>query len=162
MHPWVRGRTLNVSIALATLGLEILRRASITSASVGLTASPSDRSPSPLDQELAQRLRGLAHLPEVGVHVERFLEVGEGQRGLAELQVDHAVAGERAEVVGVAFHHLVAVGQRLRGLAEQVPDRGALVPALGEVRAALDDLREGLWPRLPPPRAPPPAARPRG
>jgi hypothetical protein len=27
--PWLRGRTLNVSIALATLGLEIFLRASI-------------------------------------------------------------------------------------------------------------------------------------
>src|SRR3989338_4599436 len=158
MNPWLRGRTLNVSMALATLGLVIFRRDSITSASVAVApgrghaldggeggpSRSSDRPPAALDEELSQRVHGLAHLVQVRVHVERLFEVRQRQRRLAELQVDHAVAGQGAEVVRIALHDLVAVGERLLILAQEVVDRGALVPALGEVRAALYDLREGL------------------
>ena len=50
-----------------------------------------------------------------------------------ELQVDLAQPGERAEVAGIALEHLVAVGDRLAVVAGEVVDRGAAVPAFGEL-----------------------------
>ena len=43
-----------------------------------------------------------------------------------------------------ALDHLVAVPERLVVLAHEVVDRGALVPALGELRFLLDDRGERL------------------
>src|SRR5713226_9496544 len=120
MKPWLRGRTLNVSMALAMLGLEIFRSASITSTScckrrekpVRVPPGPSDRVPPLLDEESAKHLDRLRHRFEIRVHGEGALEVRQGAGGLVELHVDHPVTAERAEVVGIALDHLVAVGQR--------------------------------------------------
>ena len=51
-------------------------------------------------------------------------------------------------MVRVALEHLVAVGERLRVLAQQVVHRGALVPPLGELGPPRDHPREGLDRRL--------------
>src|SRR6185503_10104927 len=61
---------------------------------------------------------------------------------LPEPEVDLAVARERAEVRGIALHHLVAVGERALELAGEVEDRGALVPAFGEPGRAADYVAE--------------------
>src|SRR5262245_29917652 len=117
MKPSCRGRTLNVSMALATLGLLILRSASITKASSGWC---SERVPAPPDELLAQHVGGLPDGLEVRVHGESPLEEGEGLLGTTELEIDHPVAAEGAEVIRVALHHLVAIGQRLLVLSHQV------------------------------------------
>jgi hypothetical protein len=51
---------------------------------------------------------------------------------LLELEIDLAVAGERTEVIGVALHDLVAVGERLPELAGEKERGRALVPAFRE------------------------------
>src|SRR6185369_5870093 len=68
----------------------------------------------------------------------------ERDRGLVELHVDHSVAAERPEVIRVALHHFVAVGERLLIFAQEVIDGRPLVPAFGELRLTPDDLAEGL------------------
>ena len=71
-------------------------------------------------------------------------------RRLIELQIDHPVTAQRSEVVRIALHHLVAVGERLLILAQEVIDRRPLVPPFGELRTTLDDLGEGLHGELAP------------
>src|SRR5207237_5756771 len=131
------GRTLNVSMPLAMLGLLIFLSASIMS-------SPRlDGVAALLDQECAEGLGRLADRLEVGVHGQRLLEPLERARGLVEPEPDHAVAAQRAEVCRVALEHLVAVDSRLPVLADKVIDGGALVPALGELRPPVAHLAEG-------------------
>src|SRR5439155_835227 len=137
MCPTLRGRILKVSMPLAMLGLLIFLSASITSAS-------SDGVAALLDQERAERLDRLADGLEVGIDRQRLLEALERAGGLVEAEPDHAVAAQRAEMGRVALEHLVAVGGGLAVLADQVVDGGALVPALGEIRATADDLAEGV------------------
>src|SRR5262245_35591818 len=98
MLPWLRGRTLNVSIALATVGLVSFLSASITGTSwvVG-----SDRVLAAFDEQGAERLHRLPDPVEVRVHLQRALEVRQRAIGLVELEMDHAVAAERAEVKGI-------------------------------------------------------------
>src|SRR5436853_3336973 len=59
---------------------------------------------------------------EIGVHGQRLLEVLHRAAGLVQLDVDHAVAGQRSPVIRIARQHLVAVGQRLAVLAEDEVD----------------------------------------
>src|SRR5262245_28904169 len=130
--PWLRGRTLNVSMALATLGLEILRRASITVSSltgVSKFALRSHGVASLPAEQVAQEVGRLLDLLHVGIDREGPLEIVEGPGRFVQLQVVHAVATQRAEVIGVALDDLVAVGQRLPVFTEQIVGRGTLVPA---------------------------------
>src|SRR5688572_17090486 len=136
--PWLRGRTLNVSMPLAMLGLLIFFRASITAGSSPGTGS--DGVAPLLEEQRAQRVDGLLDGVEIRIDGQRLLEARERARGLVELQPDHAVAAEGAEVLGVALQHLVAVGGRAAPVAEQVVRGRALVPALGEVGPAADDV----------------------
>src|SRR5262245_43269816 len=102
-------------MALATLGLVILRSASISwvvrdtgwsSSSIG---EGSDGALALVADQLAQVGDGGFHALEVRVHLERALEVLEGALGLVEGQVDLAVARQRAPVIRVALDDLVAI-----------------------------------------------------
>src|SRR6266508_3774316 len=138
--PWFRGRTLKVSMALATLGLVIFLSASIKVSSFdGLKGLPAL-----LEQQALQLFDGVLDPSQVRIHGQRALEVVEGTLGLREPQVDHAVSAQGAEVVGVALHHLIAVGRGLAVLAGEVVHGRSLVPPLGERGAGVDDLRERL------------------
>src|SRR5712692_6293931 len=82
---------------------------------------------------------------EVRVHIERTAEEVRGLAVFTERHVAEALAGERAEVMGLAGQKLLAIGHGGRGVAAEVAGGGALVPALGEVRRAADDVgEEGL------------------
>src|SRR6266850_4359562 len=93
-----------------------------------------------LDEHLLELFDHGFDLREVGIDLERALEVREGLLGLAEAEIDLAVAAEHAPVLGVALDDLVAVPERFLVLPGQEIDGGALVPALGEVRPRLDNL----------------------
>src|SRR5713101_3125740 len=121
--PTSRGRILNVSMALATLGLVILVRASICWLVSG-TGGPPWGTVECLDGALAL--------------------LDEHLLGLTEPEIDLAVAAEHAPVVRVALHHLVAVLERFLVLSGQEINGGALVPAFREVGPRLDDSGEGL------------------
>src|SRR5882762_1859629 len=97
-----------------------------------------------LDEHLLELFDHGFDLPEVGIDLEGALEVGEGLLGLAEAEIDLAVAAEHAPVLRVALDDLVAVLQRLLVLSRQEVDGGALVPALREVGPRPDYLGEGL------------------
>src|SRR5882724_10044399 len=103
-----------------------------------------DRPLALLDDEALELGHGGLDALEVRVDLERALEVVEGQLRLVEGEVDLPVAGEDAPVLRVALDHLVAVPERFLVLADEVIDRRALVPALGEVRLLLDDGGERL------------------
>ena len=91
------------------------------------------------DLELLDDQLDLLH---VGIDGEGSLEVRQGALGLAQLEIDLPVAGERAEVDGVALHHLVAIVEGLVVLAHEVVDGRPLVPALRELGLPLDDAGE--------------------
>src|SRR5262249_41945758 len=61
---------------------------------------------------------------------------------LRERHVTEALAGQRPEVIRVARERLAAVGDRAGIVLRHVPDRRALVPALGELRRRVDQPRE--------------------
>src|SRR5713101_5516568 len=94
--PSSRGLTLNVSMALATLGLVIFLRASICCVVSGTGCPPYpvvgwrderlDRPFALLDERLLELLDHLLDLLQVGVGGERALEVGERLLGLVELE----------------------------------------------------------------------------
>src|SRR3990170_5750975 len=93
---------------------------------------------------LAQQLLGAADADldaeHVGVQSQRAAPPFDRLGVLAELEVDLAVARERAEMLRVALQHFVAVGKRPAVLARQIENGGALVPALGEVGPPANDL----------------------
>src|SRR4030095_5089947 len=145
--PSSRGRTLNVSMALATLGLVIWRSASIcwvvSVTVVSLVSEPvSDGALAPLHERTLELGDDLRDTAQVRVDAEGLPEVVEGALRLIELEVDLAVAGQGPEVARVALHHLVAVLERLLVLAHQEIDGGPLVPAFREVGPPLDDRGE--------------------
>src|SRR5712692_2235812 len=148
--PTSRGRILNVSMALATLGLVILVRASICWLVSGTGGPPwgtvecLDGALALLDEHLLELFDHGFDLREVWIDLEGPLEIREGLLGLTEPEIDLAVAAEHAPVVRVALHHLVAVLERFLVLSRQEIDGGALVPAFREVRPRLDDFGEGL------------------
>src|SRR5215470_6735812 len=122
--PSSRGRTLNVSIALATLGLMIFLSASIwelvrATRSSSMTAGEweragrLDRVPALVGDEPLELRDGGLDLPQVRVDRERALEVHERALGLVEPQIDLTVAGQHTPVGGIALEHLVAVRERL-------------------------------------------------
>src|SRR5512144_3429384 len=92
--PCSRGRTLNGSMALATLGLVIFLRASICWA-VRVTGGPPwlDGVLALLGQQAPQLLDRQLDLLEVRIHLVGALEVVEGALVLVEREVDLAVAG---------------------------------------------------------------------
>src|SRR5258708_35469185 len=110
--PCSRGRTLNVSMALATLGLVIFLSAS-TCWDVSVTGASSfrvkrlmlDRALALLDDEVLELLDGDFDLVEIRVDLEGALKVVESALGLIELHVDLAIAGQHPEMVGVALDH---------------------------------------------------------
>src|ERR1044072_3804129 len=149
--PCSRGRTLKVSMALATLGLVIFLSASISCVVSGTVSScgidgwiGSDSAFSPLGQQLLDLGDDLLDAAHVGVDAERPPEVGERALRLVHPEVDLPVAGERPEVGRVPLHDLVAVVEGLLVLPQQEVDGGAPVPALPDVRLAVDDPGEGL------------------
>src|SRR5712692_7131548 len=148
--PTSRGRILKVSMALATLGLVILVRASICWLVSGTGGPPwgtvecLDGALALLDEHLLELFDHGFDLREVGIDPEGPLEVREGLLGLAEPEIDLAVAAEHAPVLRVAPHHLVAVLERFLVLPGQEIDGGALVPTFREVGPLLDDLGKGL------------------
>src|SRR5262245_22121685 len=104
----------------------------------------SDRALACLAETVLDQIDALLHTWHVGIDRERTLEVFERPLQLAALHVDQAISGQRAEVMGIALHHLVAVAQRLIEIAHEVISGGALVPAFREVGTHLDDAREGI------------------
>src|SRR5262245_64046787 len=102
-------------MALATLGLLILRSASITFTSsdgVRVGGPTSQGVPAPLEQHRLDGLDGLLDRLEIRIDAQGTLEVVQGAVGLVHVEINHAVAAQGAEVVGVSLHHLVTVGQR--------------------------------------------------
>src|SRR5262249_47820652 len=137
--PCSRGRTLNVSMALATLGLVIFLSAS-TCWAVSVTGASSlfrvngrsgsrrvlDRALALLGDQALELLDDGFDLVEVRVDLEGALEVVEGTLRLVELQVDLPIAGQHPEMIGVALDDLRAVGEGLVVLADEEIDGGAL------------------------------------
>src|SRR6266849_2175898 len=148
--PTSRGRILNVSMALATLGLVILVRASICWLVSGTGGPPwgtvecLDGALALLDEHLLELFDHGFDLREVGIDLEGPLEVREGLLGLAEPEIDLAVAAEHAPVLRVALHDLVAVPERFLVLSRQEIDGGALVPTFRGVEAGAGGLGRGL------------------
>src|SRR4029450_3443058 len=142
--PSSRGRTLKVSMALATLGLVILLRVwvcwVVSVTVVSLVSEPvSDGALAPLHERALELGDDLRDAAPVRVEPEGLPEVVGGGLRRIEVEVDLAVAGQGPEVARVALHHLVAVLERLLVLAHQEVDGGALVPAFRALGPPLGD-----------------------
>jgi 3-hydroxyisobutyrate dehydrogenase-like beta-hydroxyacid dehydrogenase len=103
-----------------------------------------DRLLAALAQLVADQGHALLDPLHVRIDRQRTFEVLQRPFQLAALHVDQAVAGQGAEVIRIALDHLVAVLQRLVGIAHQIVGRGALVPALGKVRTLVDHAGESV------------------
>src|ERR1700760_1457387 len=85
-----------------------------------------------------QRLDQLRHLVEVGIDRERLAEGVQRPLVVAEVLHDHAEPGQRAEMTGLAYQHLLDVLERTGVIVLQVIDRRPPVPGLDIVRPQLD------------------------
>src|SRR5437867_9534519 len=165
--PAFHGLTLNVSIALATVGDEMrpssARTAGSRDGSIGVMGPPLDLGGSPrtgsdrllpaLGEEGADLLQRRPDLVETGIDGEGALEVLGGPRRVILLKVDEPEPGERAEVDRVQPNHFLAVRERTIQHAHQVVHGRPLVPTFGEAGRTADDLAEDVHRLREPPRA---------
>src|SRR5258708_4993105 len=69
---------------------------------------------------------------------KRRLEGLERRLVAVEREIDLTEAGERAEMMRLELQRALDIGDARLEIAEYIIDGGALVPAFGEIRAALD------------------------
>ena len=75
--------------------------------------SESDRLPAPLLEQTFDQVDVAPDAVHVGVDLQRAARILERAIVILESYVNLGVAGERAEVVRVALHDLIAIGKRL-------------------------------------------------
>src|SRR5262245_12578129 len=127
--------------------LYFLRSSGATSAMRFFTprlAVSRKRSDSAVIEAAAQLGHAFGDAAQVRMHAQRALEPAQRGRVGLELGVDQAHARERGEVARLELEHHAHVAHRRLVVAHLVVGRGALVPGLGELGRALDQVREDL------------------
>src|SRR5689334_7628248 len=99
-----------------------------------MAVQPTTRPRSVVLDDLGERgLQIGAHGSQRGMHGQRPAEERGGRRVLLEREVTETLAGQRAEVMGLAGQRGLAVADGPGEVVRQVARGGALVPRLGPV-----------------------------
>ena len=106
-------------------------------------ANALDHATAPLLEQALEQVDIASDPIHVGIDLQRATRILECAVVILESNEDQSVAGERAKVVRVALHDLVAVGERLAQLAGKKIQGSALVPAFGEIGLEFDDAGKG-------------------